>query len=193
MLSSDPGAEELEDRVRARLRQLRFERGLTLAEAAGAAGIDPSTLSRLESGSRRLTLAHVARLARALGVGTDELLAHRRADDPRDGSPRTVDGKVWWPLTEESTAGARAYLVRIPAELREPAPRSHEGHQWLYVLRGRLRLVLGGSDVVVERGEAAEFPTWLPHWIGAVDGPVEVLVIFGPHGQAVRVHRPPAA
>jgi transcriptional regulator with XRE-family HTH domain len=176
-----------EDRVRARLRQLRFERGLTLAEVAAAAGMATSTLSRLERGARGLTLAHVDRLAGALGVDADELLARRRGGDPE---PQSRDGKRWWPLTEESTTRARAYRVAIPADLRDPEPRSHEGHQWLYVLRGRLRLVLGERDMVLETGEAAQFHTWDPHWTGAVDGPVELLVIFSPEGRPLRTIRP---
>jgi quercetin dioxygenase-like cupin family protein len=80
--------------------------------------------------------------------------------------------------------------VAIPAELRDPEPRSHEGHQWLYVLRGRLRLVLGDRDTVLETGEAVEFHTWQPHWTGAVDGPVDLLVIFSPDGKPLRTSRP---
>lgn len=76
--------------------------------------------------------------------------------------------------------------MRIPAALREPSPHSHEGHQWLYVLQGRLRIVLERSDVVLERSEAAEFHTWRPHWIGAVDEAVEVLIIFDPDGRPLR-------
>ncbi len=79
-------------------------------------------------------------------------------------------------------------IVRIdyPASRTEPDPRSHEGHEWLYVVSGRLRLVLGDQDLVLEAGEAAEFSTWTPHWAGAVDGPATALAIFGPQGQ--RMH-----
>jgi transcriptional regulator with XRE-family HTH domain len=176
-------AHDLEDTVRARLRQLRFERGMTLAQVAAAAGMAPSTLSRLESGARRITIAHAETFAAALGVDTDALLARRRA---AADAPETRDGKSWRPLTVESTTGPRAYQVRIPAELREPAPQSHEGHQWLYVLRGRLRLIAGERDVVLHPGEAAQLHTWLPHWTGAVEETVELLVIFSPDGTPLR-------
>ena len=59
----------------------------------------------------------------------------------------------------------------------------HEGHDWLYVLHGRLRLVLGDEDFTIEPGEAVEFTTWTPHWFGAVDGPVQLIAFFGPQGQ----------
>ena len=79
-----------------------------------------------------------------------------------------------------------AYKVYYPAQARDSAPTVHDGHDWIYVLSGRLRLVLGEKDFVLEPGEAAEFSCRVPHWIGAVDGPAEALAIFGPQGE--RIH-----
>ncbi len=56
----------------------------------------------------------------------------------------------------------------------------------MYVLSGRMRLILGDEDLVIEPGEAVEFSTLTPHWFGAVDEPVELIAIFGPQGE--RVH-----
>ena len=58
----------------------------------------------------------------------------------------------------------------------------HEGQDWMYVLSGRLRLILGEKDFTIKPGEAVEFSTWTPHWFGAVDGPVEAITLFGAHG-----------
>jgi transcriptional regulator with XRE-family HTH domain len=179
--------DELEDRVRAQLRRIRTERGYTLAEAAQRAGMDTSTLSRLESGARRLTLAHLPALARALDVTTDALLEPPKRPDPRvKAKPHTHHGMTFWPLSQQTPAGLHAYKIRIGADRPESEPASHEGHEWLYVLSGRLKLILGDDEFTLEPGEAAEFSTWTPHWIGALDGPVEVLGIFGPQGE--RVH-----
>jgi quercetin dioxygenase-like cupin family protein len=70
----------------------------------------------------------------------------------------------------------------IPANSRprEPDPKTHEGYEWLYVLNGRLRLVLGEHDLVLSPGEAAEFDTRTPHWFGAAAAePVKFLSLFG--------------
>jgi transcriptional regulator with XRE-family HTH domain len=184
-------ANNLDEHVRRRLRELRTERGLTLEAVASRAQIDVSTLSRLESGKRRLALDHVPALAEALGVTTDDLLAHRREDPRVRERPRTRHGITRWPLTRHGPAsGLHAYKFRISAERREPPSElpTHEGHDWLYVLNGRLRLLLGDEDLVVNPGEAVEFSTWTPHWFGAVDGPVEVIAILGPHGERVHLH-----
>ncbi len=185
--------ESVDTRVRRRLRELRAERGLTLQQVAERASIDLSTLSRLESGKRRLALDHLPALAEALGVSADDLLSPRERPDPRVRRPpqQLADGLTLWPLTRHGpAAGLHAFRLRIDAERSVPPDTLpvHEGHDWLYVLSGRLRLLLGEDDFVVEPGEAVEFSTWTPHWFGATDGPVEVLAIFGAHGERTHLH-----
>jgi len=187
------GAEPADVRVRRRLRELRAERGLTLQQVAERAAIDVSTLSRLESGKRRLALDHLPALAAALGVSTDELVGAPAPADPRVRSkPRTRHGITFWPLTRHGPAGGlHAFKLRIAAERRvAPAPPLpvHDGHDWLYVLHGRLRLLLGEEETIVGPGEAVEFSTLTPHWFGAVDGPVEAIGIFGPQGERLHLH-----
>ena len=173
--------------VRARIRALRAERGLSQEEVAARAGMATSTLSRLESGARRLALDHLTPLAAALGVEVGDLLAPATHNDPRVREhPRTVEGMTMRPLSRAAPGGLVVVKMEIPAERTIPDPRSHEGHEWLYVLSGRVRLVLGDDDLVLVPGDAAEFSTWTPHWMGAVDGPAQALAIFGPQGQ--RVH-----
>ena len=180
-------ATTVHDVVRARLKAIRVERGLSQEEVARRAGMATSTLSRLESGARRLALDHLAPLAEALDVEVGELLSPAVARDPRVREhPRTAEGIRYHPLSRSAPAGLRVLRMEIPAERTVPDPRSHEGHEWLYVLSGRVRLVLGDDELVLEPGEAVEFSTWTPHWAGAVDGPAEVLAIFGPQGE--RVH-----
>ena len=179
-------------RVRRRLRELRTERGLTLQQVAERASIDISTLSRLEAGKRRLALDHLPALAAALGVSADELLGSPPPQDPRvHERPRTHDGLTVWPLTRRGPAGGpRAYKIHISPERRTPpnALPVHEGLDWLYVLRGPLRLLLGDEDFTIEPGEAVEFSTWTPHWFGTVDGPVELIMIVGPQGERLHLH-----
>jgi transcriptional regulator with XRE-family HTH domain len=184
--------ESLDSRVRSRLRELRGERGLTLQQVAETANVDVSTLSRLESGKRRLALDHIPALAGALGVTTDELLGTPPPEDPRIRSrPRTHQGLTMWPLTRrEGAGGLRAYKIHISERRRKP-PRKlpvHEGSDWLYVLSGRLRLLLGEQDLTIEPGDAVEFSTWTPHWFGAVDGPVELIMVVGPQGERLHLH-----
>ncbi|WP_181787039.1 helix-turn-helix domain-containing protein [Streptomyces phytophilus] len=172
-----------------RLRELRRRRESTLAELSATTGISVSTLSRLESGSRRPTLELLLPLARAHGVTLDELVGAPPTGDPRIHlRPVTRNGMTMLPLSRRA-GGIQAFKLILPAGSgrREPDLRTHEGYEWMYVMSGRLRVVLGEHDLILEPGEAAEFDTRVPHWFGAADDePVEFLSLFG--GQGERAH-----
>jgi transcriptional regulator with XRE-family HTH domain len=169
-----------------RLRNLRRQRDTTLAELAATTGISVSTLSRLESGQRRPTLELLLPLARAHGVQIDELVGAPPTGDPRIHlRPVVRNGMTLVPLSRH-TGGVQAFKILIPTSRRHaPAElRTHEGYEWLYVLSGRLRLLLGDQDLVLSEGEVAEFDTRVAHWFGcAEDTPVEVLSLFGRQGE----------
>lgn len=186
-------SEEIEgvlDAVGPRLRALRRQRGSTLAEVAVRTGISESTLSRLESGRRRANLELLLPLSRAYDVPLDDLVGAPRTGDPRIHlHPIHRYGMTFIPLTRRP-GGVQAYKMLIPSrgEPAEPTPQTHSGYEWLYVLNGRLRLVLGERDLVIPPGEAAEFDTTLPHWLGSADGRVvELLILFGLQGERVHV------
>ncbi|MEU9781340.1 XRE family transcriptional regulator [Streptomyces phaeochromogenes] len=176
-----------------RLRRIRKERGATLAGLSSATGISVSTLSRLESGLRKPSLELLLPIARAHQVPLDELVGAPEVGDPRirAAKPIVMHGRTHWPLTRQP-GGLQAYKVLEPRRKQEPDPRTHEGYEWLYVLSGRLRLVLGEHDVVLGAGEAAEFDTRVPHWFGSTgEGPVEFLSLFGRQGERMHVRARP--
>ncbi|GAA3485697.1 hypothetical protein GCM10018966_102300 [Streptomyces yanii] len=87
-------------------------------------------------------------------------------------------------------SGMQAHKLVIPPRPyeSEPETRTHEGYEWVYVLEGRLRLVLGDRDLVLDPGEVAEFDTHVPHWMGSADArPVDLLVLFGGQGERARL------
>jgi transcriptional regulator with XRE-family HTH domain len=171
-----------------RLRTLRRQREITLADLSAQTGISVSTLSRLESGDRKPTLELLLPLARAYGVTLDELVDAPPTGDPRVHlRPVKHHGMTMIPLTQRA-GGIQAYKLVIPAAGRRGYPQdlqTHEGYEWTYVLNGRLRLRLGDHDLTLSPGEAAEFDTRVPHWFGpASEGePVEFLSLFGREGQ----------
>jgi len=174
-----------------RLRRLRTRRGVTLTALAAQTGISKSTLSRLESGQRKPSLELLLPLADAHHLPLDELVGAPRVGDPRVRTrPRTRNGRLVYPLTDQSSSMA-VWKVVIPPE-RDRRLRTHAGHEWLYVLAGEMRLILGEHDITMRPGEAAEFDTRLPHWFGpAGDDPVEILSIHGSDGRRMHVRAGP--
>ncbi len=177
-----------------RLRALRQQRQLTLAGLSAATGISLSTLSRLEAGHRRPTLELLLPLARAHRMPLDELVGAPPTGDPRVHlTPRTLHGMTVVPLSQQP-GPLQAFKMVLPAgpSKQTPNPQTHAGYEWLYVLSGRLRMVLAEHDVVLGRGEAAEFDTRVPHWFGnAGSAAVEYLALFGPQGERLHLRTRP--
>ncbi|KAB1654793.1 helix-turn-helix transcriptional regulator [Pseudoclavibacter chungangensis] len=176
------------DQLGPRLRAARRARGLTLDELAADAGMSASSLSRLESGKRQASLELLVPLTRRLGIRIDDLLV-REAPDPR--VRRAVvhrEGLVITPLAPEHSP-VSTYRIVYPPVRELPALRVHDGYEWLYVLSGRLRLRLGEQDLVLTRGEAAEFDTSIPHAMSAAGGrAATVLSIFNDVGERMHTH-----
>jgi transcriptional regulator with XRE-family HTH domain len=176
------------DRVGPRLRRLRDQRDLTLTAVAATTGISKSTLSRLENGERRPSLELLLPLAQVYRVPLDDLVGAPEVGDPRIRlKPKRVNGRTVIPLTRHA-GGMQAWKIVIPISKKVPDLRSHDGYEWLYVIAGKMRLVLGEHDLVLGPGEVAEFETKEPHWFGSTgDEPAEVLSLFGRHGERMHV------
>ncbi|NIH81761.1 helix-turn-helix domain-containing protein [Amycolatopsis viridis] len=186
-MDAEPTVGAVLEQIGPRLRRARERKSVSLADLARRTGISTSTLSRLESGQRKPGLELLLPITAALGIPLDEIVAAPRIVDPRvPQEPTRKDGRVVVPLSRHQ-GEPRAYKLIIPAHDEEPHLRTHAGYEWVYVLRGRLRVRLGEHDFVMGAGEAAEFDCQIPHWFGAAGrGAVEVLSLFGKQGE--RIH-----
>lgn len=182
--------DEVEHWVRQRIRALRTARGWSLDELARRTLIGASTLSRIETGNRRIALDQLAPIARALQTTIDELLD--LPDDEVIIRPvrDKVRGTTVWPLSRPDAArGVVVTKMRIPPMRGNVDLKIHAGREWFYVVAGTARLVLGDREILVDEKEAAEFSTMTPHAIGGYRKPVEMLSIFDHHGE--RAHLTP--
>ena len=184
---------EILDGIGPRLRALRRGRGLTLETLAAGTGISVSGLSRLESGKRRPTLELLIPLARAHHIAIDQLIAAPATGDPRVHLKpyRRKRGSVLVPLTQYP---GRVQVFKQVLAPRKPKLVMHTGYEWLYVLAGELRVILGERDFTLRPGEVAEFDTSEPHWFGPAGTTVaEILHLFGPHGDQAVIRTGPSA
>lgn len=180
---------EIEQMVRTRLRSLRTTLGLSLDDLAARTNLSPSTISRVETGKRTIGLDILVPLARALQVDLDALLDLHSDEDVviRPRAARSGKRTTW--MLSRPTGATIAVKTRLePSRLRE-SQRVHPGHDWFFVLSGRVRLALGEREIFVETGEAAEFNTMTPHALAAVGGPAEVIQIFNRDGLHAHVHQ----
>jgi transcriptional regulator with XRE-family HTH domain len=187
---------DLDGLVRQRIRGLRVARGWSLDDLAARCYLSPSTLSRIETGHRRIALDQLAPIARALGSTLDQLVESVDDDDvvirPQRDEARGIT--TWILNREPGPQGVTVAKMRIT----RPDPRSggpdqlrvHPGKDWFTVLSGTIVLLLGDRTILVEAGQAAEFSTMIPHAFGAKDGPAEVLCILDHDGK--RTHLRPS-
>ena len=177
------GSDDVESAVRARLRSLRRTLGWSLDDLAQRCHLSASTISRIETGKRAISLDVLIALAEALEVDLNSLVGVREDDDiiirP---APSTWPGVTVWPLSRPTSITA-AIKMRLEPTAERPEPRIHPGHDWLFVLAGRLELTLGERRAIVNAGEAAEFSTMTPHSIDAIDAPAEFIMVFDRDGR----------
>jgi transcriptional regulator with XRE-family HTH domain len=195
MTANDVGNEDVLREVGPRLRALRRQAGITLTALAESTGISVSTLSRLEAGQRKPTLELLLPLARAHQVPLDELVDAPATGDPRvHAKPLVRHGITFLPLTRRP-GGLQAYKQIFPPNWpddRAFEQRTHEGYEWIYVLNGRLLLLLGDNDMILQPGEVVEFDTRVPHaWGNPYPVPAEALALFGPQGERLHVRARP--
>ena len=102
-----------------------------------------------------------------------------------------VKGRTVIPLTRQPD-GMQAWKIVIPTSKVSPEPRAHDGSEWIYVLSGHLRLILGERDWILGPGEIAEFETQVRHWFGSTGiEPAEILSIFSRPGEQMMVRTSP--
>ncbi|MFF1398927.1 helix-turn-helix domain-containing protein [Streptomyces sp. NPDC058287] len=169
---------ELDSLVRKRIRALRVAQGWSLEELATRANVSQSTLSRIENGQRRLALDQLVTLARVLDTSLDQLV--ETASDDVIISPRidAAHGLMRWPVKGDPGISVMRQRMTEPPPDNPSRMRAHPGREWLVVLSGTATLMLGHRRFRIETNQAAEFPTMLPHAIGAEGGPCEILGIF---------------
>ncbi|WP_239117836.1 helix-turn-helix domain-containing protein [Paractinoplanes ferrugineus] len=175
---------ELDALVRQRIRGLRVARGWSLDELAARSYLSPSTLSRIETGHRRIALDQLAPIARALGTTLDQLVESGRDEDvvirPHHDDNR---GITTWLLSREG-APTGMTVAKLRVDRQVPADlRVHPGRDWFVVLSGTVVLRLAERTIVVKAGEAAEFSTMVPHAFGSTGGPAEILCILDHEGE----------
>lgn len=181
----------LDSVIRQRIRGLRLARGWSLDVLAARCYLSPSTLSRIETGHRRIALDQLVPIARALGTTLDQLVEPAEDEDVViRPEPDHTPGQTIWLLSDDRTLhGVTVAKMRItPDQPSSDQPRVHPGREWFTVLSGAVRLRLGERTIVVRAGEAAEFSTMVPHSIAAHDGPTELLTIFDHDGERAHLH-----
>lgn len=180
--------------VRQRIRGLRTARGWSLDDLAGRCHLSPSTLSRIETGHRRIGLDQLTAIARALDTSLDHLVEPQDDHDVviRPHRDRARGMTTWLLSRDRGPHGLKVAKIRLtqpPPQHRQGELPVHPGRDWFTVLSGTVLLLLGERAITVAAGQAAEFSTMVPHAFGAHGGPAEIIAILDPDGERSHLRR----
>jgi transcriptional regulator with XRE-family HTH domain/quercetin dioxygenase-like cupin family protein len=200
----EPGARPDYPQMGERLRAARSARRLSLRELAGRLGVSPSLISQIETGRANPSVSTLYAIAAELDVSLDELLFNdRRAPEPsasvQAGAPtsgmmtqappvqraatrhtiRLASGVHWGRLTTLSEPGIEFLHVTYEVGGASSPPdafQRHPGHEWGYVLSGRLQVRIGFEEYVLEPGDAISINSSIPHRLATIgDEPVQAI------------------
>lgn len=164
--------EEADVRVGRRIRAVRLERGLSIAEAARRAGISIGALSQIERGLSSLKVRVLWPLAAAL-----EVEPHRLIDDGGDHAsdlyvvrqhnrrsvPVRSEGMAKALLSPPGSALTGLLVSVAPGAGTGPEPYAHPGHEFALVLTGEVEIVVDQLTYRLKAGDSFAFKSTLPH------------------------------
>lgn len=164
-----------------RLRQLRTKRRLGLAEVAAAAGISVGFLSAIERSQMSASIGTLRRLARYYRTKILDFF------DPAESNPRLVRPAtrkvldagpgVHMELLAWGNTVMEPHLFRIKPNAGSGESYAHEGEEFLFVLRGELKISLAGEEYHLKRGDSFYFESATPHhWRNP--GPAETWLLW---------------
>nr|WP_244977158.1 XRE family transcriptional regulator [Deinococcus humi] len=166
------------------MKALRDGRDWTLDEVAERTQLSKPYLSRLEAGERQPSIAALLSIAQTYGVTVASLFQEGEQAPQvvvRGTQALLKPGNGLQHAGLSARAGEfnlRPIRVLVPIGREGEELYQHDGEEWLYVLRGRLRLILGREQHVLEEGDAAHFDARTPHRLVAEgEGDAELLLV----------------
>jgi len=162
-----PPASHATNTLGSRLRQLRTKRGLSLARVASAAGISVGFLSALERSHMSASVGTLRRLARYYRTNIldffDATELNTRLVRPPKRKVLEAGPGVRMELLAWGNKVMEPNLFRIKPHAGSGESYAHEGEEFLFVLRGELKIALDGEEYHLKRGDSFYFESATPH------------------------------
>jgi XRE family transcriptional regulator, regulator of sulfur utilization len=155
---------------------LRHTRGLTQDMLARHAAVPRSTIANLESGEGNPSLSVLVKVAAALGVPIDELLASPRAMVRRWKSGEVAlqskgRGLTIRPLVPEPVPDSQMEVMDFaPGAVMGGTPHLPGTREFFTCLEGRVNIMVAGERYDLNTGDVLAFPGNLPHSYQNADG-----------------------
>lgn len=168
------GLEEYE--IGSKVRALRLEKGMALAQLGEHSGLSVGMLSKIERGQIIPTLPTLLRIAMVYGVGLDHFFTDdndrpliavtRKEERMRFPERQGAKGETYFfeslnfPATDRKLNG---FLAEFSMNSEPSEPHSHNGVELVYVIKGQLAIAIDGDEKILDEGDAIYFDSRAPH------------------------------
>jgi len=186
-----PENEELES-LGDRVRKIREEKGLTLADVASRTGFDEAFLKRIETDEVSPPLGELIKLGKALNMKMGYFISggetkpytivrqeHRQKIARRAATEDQAYGYSYQALAPNKTdRHMEPFLVTLEPAAEEKLS-THEGQEFIFVLTGKMEAILDRDRIILEPGDAIYYDSKVPHQVRCVDGPqAQILAVL---------------
>ncbi len=193
-----PSQADLETPVGKRVRALRQEKGLSLADLAQRTGLSEAVLGDIEDEAASPPLGTLIKLGKALGMKLGTLIASgedrpytvvRASERPamsRFASQKgTAYGYSYEALApQKRNRSMEPFLVTLNKADDKVEPSSHDGEEFIFVLDGRMEARVGQAREVLEPGDSIYYDSSEPHLLRPVgDEPARILAVIYSQGR----------
>ena len=178
------------NKVGKRVKKYREHLGLTQEQLAVNSSLDLTFIKDVEDGIVYPPIGSMIKLSRALGhrLGTfmdDQYVADPiivRYSERKEETANSRDGAKghyhYYPLGKgKSDRHMEPLFIRIEED-EEKAMSTHEGEEFMVVVHGKIIVRYGKEEYILERGDSVYYNSVVSHFIGAIDGPAEILAVL---------------
>lgn len=162
-----PASDNKPGAIGPQLRQLRTRRGLSLAQVAESVGISVGFLSALERSQMSGSVGTLRKLARFYKTNILEFFeangASGRQVRPTERKVLQAGDGVRMELLAWGNTVMEPHLFRVPPAAGSGESYSHEGEEFIYVLRGALTITVDGEQYHLKPGDSFYFESMTPH------------------------------
>jgi DNA-binding transcriptional MerR regulator/mannose-6-phosphate isomerase-like protein (cupin superfamily) len=153
--------------IGAHLRLLRGRRKFSLAQVAKAVGISVGFLSALERSQMSGSVSTLRKLARFYKTNIldfyDAGAANSRQVRPAERKVLEAGAGVRMELLAWGNTVMEPHLFRIAPDAGSGDPYTHEGEEFIYVLRGELAIDVESKEYRLKPGDSFYFESATPH------------------------------
>ena len=162
-----------------KLRALRLRKKMGLVELGEHTGLSPGLLSKIERSQVWPPLPTLLRIAMVFGVGLDHFFNDERSvvgvvrKEERQELEQTMGERVAFRFQSlDYSANERktsAWLAEFePVSEEDADPHEHEGSEFIFLLSGTLKIVIGRQEIELSKGDSIYFESHVPHWYSRV-------------------------